>query len=433
VVKAINENGAEVIYTDEDKFSMKTKRYEYPHFKTDYAPDLLCSHNYITHLFVVKTSIMKEVGGFRSYYDGAQDYDMILRCTEKTDRIYHIPRILYHWRMHANSTAADPSSKMYCYVAGQRAIADHLKRIGIEDARVEMLQTYYGYYHAIYEVKDKPLVSIIIPNKDGRETLERCIRSLYRINAYKNIEIIVVENNSTSKDIFTYYHQLQAEHDNIQIVTWPGKTFNYSAINNYGVTFARGDYLLFLNNDTEMINPDSITEMVGHAERAWTGAVGAKLLYEDDSIQHAGLIIGLGGVANSPFLHVNKMAAGYMMRDLINVNYSAVTAACMMVRKSLFEEAGGFDEDLAVAFNDVDFCLKLRKLGKYNVFNAFSLWHHYESVSRGYEDTPEKKARLQKETDLIKEKWPDIFRNGDPYYNPSFDTVKAFELKKIKN
>ena len=432
VVKGINEHHAEIVYTDEDKFSMKTKHFEFPHFKTDYAPDLLCSHNYITHLFVVKAEIMKEVGGFRTKYDGSQDYDMILRCIELSspEKIYHLPKVVYHWRMHANSTAADPESKLYCYEAGERAIQDHLKRVGYE-ATVKMYKPFYGYYHVYYTIKDNPLVSVIIPNKDGKGTLKRCIDSLFNVNEYKNIEVIVVENNSTTSEIFDYYKEVQAAHDNVRVVTWPGKTFNYSAINNFGVKEAKGEYLLFLNNDTEMIARDSITELVGHCQLPYTGAAGAKLLYEDDTVQHAGVIIGLGGIANNAFQHIGKMEPGYMQRPLVCANYSAVTGACMMVKKELFEKVNGFDEDLAVAYNDVDLCLKLRQLGLYNVCDAFSLWHHYESISRGYEDTPQKKARLEKESEIFRNKWPEIFAKGDPYYSPNFSTDKGFELRKL--
>lgn len=433
VVKGINEHHAEIVYTDEDKFSMRTKHFEFPHFKTDYAPDLLCSHNYITHLFVVKAEIIKEVGGFRTEYDGSQDYDMILRCIELSspEKIYHLPKVVYHWRMHANSTAADPESKLYCYEAGERAISDHLKRVGY-DAEVKMYKPYYGFYHVYYTVKDNPLVSVIIPNKDGKEVLKRCVDSLFDVNEYPNIEVIIVENNSTTPEIFDYYKEVQAEHDNVRVVTWPGKTFNYSAINNFGVKEARGEYLLFLNNDTEMIAKDAITELVGHCQLPYTGAAGAKLLYENDTVQHAGVIVGLGGIANNAFQHMNKMEPGYMQRALVCTNYSAVTGACMMVKKDLFEKVSGFDEDLAVAFNDVDLCLKLRQLGLYNVCDAFSLWYHYESISRGYEDTPEKKARLEKESEIFRQKWPEIFAKGDPYYSPNFSLSKGFELRQIR-
>ena len=432
VVKVLNKDKKiDMIYSDEDKIDLNGKRY-FPHFKPDFSPDTLLSSNYICHFTVLRKKIVLEIGGFRGEYNGSQDYDMILRCIELSspEKIYHLPKVVYHWRMHANSTAADPESKLYCYEAGERAIQDHLKRVGYE-ATVKMYKPFYGYYHVYYTIKDNPLVSVIIPNKDGKETLKRCIDSLFNVNEYKNIEVIVVENNSTTSEIFDYYKEVQAAHGNVHVVTWPGRTFNYSAINNFGVKEAKGEYLLFLNNDTEMIARDSITELVGHCQLPYTGAAGAKLLYEDDTVQHAGVIIGLGGVANNAFQHIGKMEPGYMQRPLVCANYSAVTGACMMVKKELFEKVNGFDEDLAVAYNDVDLCLKLRQLGLYNVCDAFSLWHHYESISRGYEDTPEKKARLEKESEIFRNKWPEIFAKGDPYYSPNFSTDKGFELRKL--
>lgn len=430
VAKAINEQKCDILYTDEDKYADESEHFDDPNLKPDFSIDLLRSHNYITHLFVVKSEIIKGIGGFRSAFDGSQDYDLILRCIEKTDKIYHLPKILYHWRIHEGSMAEDPESKMYCYEAGKKAIEENLERSGLKGT-VEMLpKPYYGLYHTRYTVQGNPLVSVLIPNYENRDVLKRCVDSLFNINSYKNIEVIIIENNSKSKEIFDYYEQVQKEHDNVHVVTWSGGSFNFSAINNTGEKYAKGEYLLFLNNDTEMINPDSIDEMVGMCQRKEVGAVGAKLLYEDDTVQHAGVVIGFGGTAGHVFHGIHNDDTGYMMRALINTNYSAVTGACMMMPKDLFEKVGGFDEELAVAFNDIDLCLKVREENKLVVYNAFSLWHHYESISRGYDDeSPEKKARFKKESDIFRRKWKKILTEGDPFYNANFDVgYTPFEL-----
>lgn len=419
VVKVLQNQNYDLVYTDEDKFDDAKKEYVDPNFKPDFSPDLFRSHNYITHFFVAKKSIIDEIGGMRSEFDGSQDYDFMFRCIEKAKGIYHIPKILYHWRMHPLSTAQDPESKLYCYEAGKKAIEEHYKRTGV-DAKVEMMpKPLWGMYHTIYSTKGNPLVSVIIPNMNHKNLLERCINSLYQVNSYKNFEIIIVENNSTEQEIFDYYDCLKENHENIKVVTWE-KEFNYSQINNFGVQYASGDYLLFLNNDTEMIKEDSLSEMLGCCMRPEVGAVGAKLLYEDDTVQHAGVIIGFGGYAGHIFNGIDKDDYGYMVRARINCNYSAVTAACMMVKKEVFNEVHGFDEQFKVACNDVDLCLKIRKSGKLIVYNAFSLWHHYESKSRGYEDNQEKIWRFNSEVEKFQAKWPDILKDGDPYYNKNF-------------
>lgn len=420
VVKSLQEVHHDIIYTDEDKLDNKAKKFVDPNFKPDFSIDLFRSHNYITHFFVVKSEIIKGVGGFRSEFDGSQDYDLMFRCIEKSQSIYHVPKILYHWRMHSLSTAEDPESKMYCYEAGKHAIEDHYRRLGI-DAKVEMMKKpLYGMYHTIYSTKDNPLVSVIIPNKDQKETLKTCIDSLYKVNKYKNIEIIIVENNSTTQEIFDYYDQLQKDHDNIKVVKWE-KEFNYSLINNYGVTFAKGNYLLFLNNDTKMINPASISEMLGCCMREEVGIVGAKLLYEDDTIQHAGVIIGFSRYAGHIYNGLDKDDRGFMMRAVINCNYSAVTAACMMVKRECFEAVDGFSPEFVVACNDIDLCLKIRELGKLVVYNAFSLWYHYESKTRGYEDDEAKAQRFEDEKARFGERWSKILDEGDPYYNKNWN------------
>lgn len=420
IVKSLQDTHHDIIYTDEDKYNQKLERFEDPNFKPDFDLDLLLSHNYITHFFTVKTSILKEVGGFRSECDGAQDYDVILRCVAKSKSIHHIPKSLYHWRMIEGSTALDPESKMYCYEAGQKAIQDYLDSRNIK-AVVEMQpKPLYGLYHVKYAVPDS-LVSIIIPNKDHVDVLDTCIQSLYSVNQYKYFEIIIVENNSEEEKTFAYYEKIQQEHSNLKVVTYDQKGFNFSAINNFGVRFALGEYLLFLNNDTEMIKEDALSEMVSLCAREDVGIVGAKLLFEDNTIQHAGVIVGFSGYAGHIFNDIlNGKDFGYMTRDVLNGDYSAVTAACMMTKKKIFKAVGGFDEQFAIACNDIDYCLKVREVGKLVVYNAFSLWHHYESKSRGYEDGFDKVKRFDDEVSKWQKKWERILIDGDPYYNPNF-------------
>ena len=429
IVKALQEYRYDVLYTDEDKFDDSTKMYNDPNLKPDFSEDLLRSHNYITHLFIVNKKIVDEVGYYNSEFDGSQDYDYIFRCVEKANAVYHIPRILYHWRMHPESTAQNPENKMYCYDAGKRAIEAHYKRIGVE-ATVEFLpKPMYGMYHTIYSTKDNPLVSILIPNYNHKPILKTCIDSLYNVNTYKNFEIVIVENNSTEKEIFDYYEELKKQHDNIQVVTYKGE-FNYSRINNFGMKYTKGDYVLLLNNDTEVISPTALSEMVGCILRPEVGAVGAKLLYEDDTVQHAGVVIGFSGYAGHVNHGINKDDYGYMVRARINCNYSAVTAACMMVKKSVFNQVGGFDEQFVVACNDVDLCLKICKEKYLIVYNAFALWHHYESKSRGYDDASQEKMwRFNKEVEKFQTKWKDVLVHGDPYYNKNWNIkLGAFRL-----
>ncbi len=422
VVKALQEKEYDILYTDEDKISGDKKEHNDPNFKPDFSMDLFCSHNYITHFFVVKMSIIKKIGGFRAEYDGSQDYDLMFRCIEESEHIKHIPKILYHWRIHMNSVAGDPTSKMYAYEAGKKAIEDHFKRVGIE-ASVEHTGL-WGMYHVIYKTPGNPLVSIMIPNKDHIKDLNQCIQSIYKKSSYREFEIIIIENNSEKEETFDYYEKIQNKYSNLKVVTWKGK-FNYSAINNFGVQSAKGEYLLFLNNDTEMINETALEELVGVCMRNEVGAVGAKLLYEDDTVQHAGVVIGFGGYAGHVHVGIGREDYGYMVRARINCNYSAVTAACMLTKRSVFDQVGGFDEQFVVACNDVDYCLKLREIDKLIVYNAFSEWHHYESKSRGYEDTPEKMMRFENEVKKFRKKWPDILENGDPYYNPNFPVTQA--------
>ena len=429
VAKAVNENmEIEVLYSDEDKVSAGEK-FMQPHMKPDFNIDLLRTVNYICHLFVVKKTMIEKVGMLRPEFDGAQDYDFILRCVEATDRIYHIPRILYHWRFFEGSTAENPESKLYAFEAGKRAIEAHYDRVGIH---AEVMQgEFLGLYRTRYIREEDPLISILIPNKDHTDDLDRCIRSIEEKSTYHNYEYIIIENNSDQEETFAYYKKLEEENPKAHVVYWDGE-FNYSAINNYGASFAKGEYLLLLNNDVEVINAGWLEEMLGYCMREDVGIVGARLYYPDDTIQHAGVVIGFGGIAGHAFVQQKRGTTGYCHRIICAQDYSAVTAACMMVKKSVFEEVGGLTEELKVAFNDVDFCMKVRQIGKLVVYNPYAELYHYESKSRGLEDTPEKVARFNNEIKIFSDRWPEILKNGDPYYNPNL-TLKSqdFSLRKI--
>lgn len=431
-VKAMNDHpGIQVLYSDEDKMTMDGHKLFQPHFKPDYNPDLLCTVNYICHFFVVSRKVLDQVGLLRKEYDGAQDYDLIFRCVEavKEEEIYHIPKILYHWRSHEESTAENPESKAYAFDAGKRAIEAHYERTGI---RGKVLQgEFLGLYRTKFLRDYDPLISIIIPNKDHIEDLKRCMDSIEEKSTYRNYEYIIVENNSTEPETFQYYKELEASNPKAKVVYWDGE-FNFSAINNYGAAFAKGEYFLLLNNDTEIINPDCLEELLGYCMRKDVGAVGARLYYEDDTIQHAGVVIGFGGIAGHCFVLQPRGTTGYCHRIICAQDYSAVTAACMMVKRAAYEQVGGLSEELKVAFNDIDFCMKLRKEGYLIVYNPYAELYHYESKSRGLEDTPEKVARFNREIAIFEKRWPDILRDGDPYYNPNL-TLKSqdFSLKRI--
>ena len=414
--RAIEEQKAELIYTDEDKVRADLSEYFQPHFKPDYNPDLLCANNYICHLVVVKKELADRVGGLRKEFDGAQDHDFLLRITERTDRIVHIPKVLYHWRIHKASTADNPASKLYAYQAGQKAISEHLKRLGLE---AEVSQTKdFGFYRVSYPVQGTPLVSIVIPNKDEKDTLKACLESIKEKTTYPSYEIVIVENNSQTSEIFEYYKEIDGK-DGIRVVTWK-ESFNYSKINNFGFQYAEGDYVICLNNDITVITPSWIEEMLGYCQRPGTGIVGVRLYFPDDTIQHAGIIVGMGGCAGSLFVGMNRKRTGYMHKAALVQDLSAVTAACMMVKREAFEAAGGFEESLAVAFNDVDFCLKVRRAGYLVVYNPYAELYHYESKTRGLEDSPEKQRRFQSEIEYMRCHWLDILKRGDPYYNRNF-------------
>lgn len=408
-----------IIYTDEDKVSMDGRKHFQPHFKPDYNKDLLNSTNYFCHFFLVSREVLGKVGCLNSEFDGAQDYDFVLRCCEVTEEIYHIPMILYHWRAHMNSTAENPESKKYAYEAGRKALEAHYKRMGIDNAKV-VLSECLGIYRTYYLIEQEPLVSIIIPNKDHVVDLKKCLESIKKTN-YKNYEVIIVENNSVENETFNFYSELERL-DNFKVVYWKG-SFNYSAINNYGVKHAKGQYFLFLNNDTEIINRDCIHELLGVCMRPDVGVVGARLFFGDDTIQHAGVVIGLGGCAGHVFLNTPKEQVGYFARVITQQDYSAVTGACMLVKKNVFDEVGGFDPALEVAFNDIDLCLKIRTKGYLVVYNPYAELYHYESKSRGSDQTFENRKRFDQETKLFRSRWHKILENGDPYYNCNLSVV----------
>ena len=370
VADRICKTGAEIVYTDEDKVTSDLSERYQPNFKPDFNLDLLRSNNYICHLLVVKKTLVQEVGGQKKEFDGAQDHEFLFRCIEKAKGIEHIPKVLYHWRVHKASTADNPLSKKYAYDAGKRAVTEHIRRCGEEES------------------------------------------------TYRNYEIIIVENNSTGQEIFDYYKEIDGR-DGIRVVYWKSG-FNYSALNNFGFTFAKGDYILCLNNDVTVITPDWLERMIGQCQRKEVGIVGVKLYYPDDTIQHAGVIIGIGGVAGAMFVGMARERSGYLRKAILQQDLSAVTAACMMVDRKAWEGAGGFNEDLAVAFNDIDFCLKVRREGYLVVYEPNVELYHYESKSRGYEDTPEKQKRFLSEINYMKAHWSEILTKGDPYYNENF-------------
>lgn len=418
--KAINEREADFLYCDEVTFNKgDIDHMLVAHFKPDFAIDNLRSNNYICHFTCFKRTLLDGMELFRREYDGSQDHDMVLRLTAKADHIVHVPKILYYWRSHPGSVAEDLSVKSYAVDSAIRAIEDHLRGSGLEFDEVSSVKGVLTHYHIKYKIKGDPKVSLIIPNMNHLEDLKRCIDSVLDKTSYGNFEIIVAENNSDSTDIFNYYDEINRD-SRIHVVYYKGE-FNYSAVNNFAANEAKGDFLLLLNNDCEVISPDWIQEMLMFAQREDVGAVGAKLYYPDGTIQHAGVILGLGPdrVAGHIFYQMPGDAWGYMGRMTYAQNLSAVTGAALMVSKEHFNEVGGLDETFKVGLNDVDFCLKLRDKGYVNVWTPFARLTHYESRSRGLDTSPEKAARFAKEVAAFKDKWGAVLASGDPYYNPN--------------
>lgn len=430
-VKAINEKGADYIYCDETTFkSGDINKMLTMHFKPDYAIDNLRANNYICHFSVFARELLDGTELFRSRFDGSQDHDMILRLTDRARCVVHVPKLLYYWRSHPGSTAAGIEAKPYAIESAKGAVADHLRRHGFEHFQITSTRAFETIFKIRYQIIGSPLISIIIANKDHVEDLKRCVSSIFEKSTYENFEIIIVENGSTQKSIFDYYEEL-SENSKIKIVTYEGD-FNYSAVNNLGVKHAAGDYILLLNNDTQVITVNWIEELLMYAQREDVGAVGAKLYYGDKTIQHAGVVLALGAHRTAGHSHYKQHRdnLGYMGRLCYAQNVSAVTGACLLVKKTLFDQVGGLEEDFAISLNDVDFCLKLRQKGYLNVFTPFAELYHFESISRGLDDRGEKAKRYERESSDFRKKWQEVLDAGDPYYNPNFSLDRSdFALK----
>jgi len=462
-VKAINEQNADYLYCDETTFkdgsvdNMITL-----HFKPDYAIDNLRANNYICHFSCFKKELLDGMELFRKQFDGSQDHDMILRLTDKAQNVVHVPKLLYYWRSHAGSVASDISAKSYAIEAARGAVADHLRSHGYKHFKITGTRAFETIFKVSYEILGNPKISIVIANKDHVEDLRRCITSIHEKSTYDNYEIIVVENNSETDEIFEYYKELtdgkfdrdkvlaerkaaqvinpphtgttfySSENGRIKIVCYKGG-FNYSAINNLGAEFADGEYLLLLNNDTQVITVNWMEELLMYAQRKDVGAVGGKLYYGNKTIQHAGVVLGLGAHRTAGHTHYGQSREnlGYMGRLCYTQNVSAVTGACLMVKKHLFIEVGGLDTGFEISLNDVDFCLKLRKKGYLNVFTPFAELYHFESISRGLDDQGEKAQRYNKESERFREKWKEVLEKGDPYYNVNFSLDRSdYSLKQ---
>lgn len=416
VVDTINKHPTcKMIYSDEDKIDELGKRSE-PNFKCDWNPDLFYSQNMFSHLGVYHSSLIKMIGGFREGFEGAQDYDLALRCTEhiSPDKIHHIPRVLYHWRIHAESTAHTTEAKPYAMLAGERALNEHLQRINI-NAKAELIGFGYRVRYALPE--SLPLVSLIIPTHNAHKLLKQCVDSILKKTTYSNYEILIVDNNSDDPDSLHYLRKLESE-PKIRVIR-DSKPFNYSALNNAAVKLANGEIIGLVNNDVEVISPEWLSEMVSHALRPEVAAVGAKLWYGDDTIQHAGIILGIHGIAGHAHRFTSRQDNGYCARASLIQSFSAVTGACLVVRKSIYESLGGLNEtELQIACNDVDFCLRVREAGYRNIWTPYAELYHHESSTRGFDDTPEKVARSAKEIAYMQQRWGNLLLK-DPAYNPN--------------
>ena len=464
-VKAINEQGADYLYCDETTFKSGDINHMLTmHFKPDFAPDNLRANNYICHFSVFKRTLLDGNELFRTKYDGSQDHDMILRLTDNAKKIVHVPRLMYYWRCHSGSVASGIEAKPYAIEAAKGAVAEHLRKHGYDHFKIESTRAFETIFRIRYQIIGTPKISIVIANKDHADDLRRCITSIVEKSTYDNYEIVIVENNSTTKEIRDYYSELlgfdydtalaeclasaeenktvcEGENSDLGVITAEAEglagfkvklvifkgTFNYSAVNNLGVKYASGEYILLLNNDTEVITVNWMEELLMYAQREDVGAVGAKLYYGDRTIQHAGVVIGLGAHRTAGHTHYkqHRQNLGYMGRLCYAQNVTAVTGACLLVKKSLYEEVGGLDEGFAVSLNDVDFCLKLREKGLLNVFTPFAELYHYESVSRGLDDNGEKAERYNRESAAFRDKWKKQLEAGDPYYNPNFSLDRS--------
>lgn len=447
-VKVINEQGADYIYCDETTFKGNDINHMLTmHFKPDYAIDNLRANNYICHFSVFARELLDGTELFRSKFDGSQDHDMILRLTDRAKKVVHVPKLLYYWRSHSGSVASGIDAKPYAVQAAKGAVADHLKRHGYEHFQITSTRAFETIFKIRYSIIGNPKISIVIANKDHVKDLKRCITSIIEKSTYENYEIVVVENNSTSKEIFDYYKELE-DVEQVKVVTCEPKAdaakesagegdaakpdFNYSAVNNFGVAHTTGDYILLLNNDTQVITVNWMEELLMYAQREDVGAVGGKLYYENKTIQHAGVVLALGAHRTAGHSHYgqHRENLGYMGRLCYAQNVSAVTGACLLVKKSLFEEVGGLDEGFAISLNDVDFCLKLREKGLLNVFTPFAELYHFESISRGLDVQGEKAERYNKESEKFRTRWKEVLEAGDPYYNINFSLDRSdFALK----
>ncbi|MDO4333727.1 MAG: glycosyltransferase family 2 protein [Eubacteriales bacterium] len=430
-VKAINEKDADYIYCDEATFKNgDINKMITMHFKPDYAIDNLRANNYICHFSVFSRKLLDGTELFRTKFDGSQDHDMILRLTDRAERIVHVPKLLYYWRSHAGSVAANINAKPYAIESARGAVADHLRKHGFDHFTITSTRAFETIFKISYEIIGEPKISIVIANKDHVEDLRRCVTSIFEKSTWENYEIVIVENNSESKEIFAYYEELK-NNPRIKIVTYEG-AFNYSKVNNLGVKEATGEYILLLNNDTQVITVNWMEELLMYAQRPDVGAVGGKLYYADKTIQHAGVVIGLGAHRTAGHVHYKQKREnlGYMGRLCYAQNMTAVTGACLMVKKAAYEEVGGLDESFAISLNDVDLCLKLRKAGYLNVFTPFAELYHFESISRGLDDQGEKAKRYEDESARFREKWKQELEAGDPYFNPNFSLDKPdFSLR----
>ncbi len=430
-VKVINEQGADYIYCDETTFKNNNiDKMITLHFKPDFAIDNLRANNYICHFSCFKRELLNGMELFRTKYDGSQDHDMILRLTDKAHRIVHVPKLLYYWRSHSGSVASDIGAKSYAIEAAVGAVSDHLRTHGFKDFEITSTRAFETIFKIKYELLGHPKVSIVIPNKDHVDDLRRCLDSIFTRTTYDNYEVIIVENNSETMEIEEYYKSLKK--DNIKVIRYIG-AFNYSRIVNYGAEYADGQYLLLLNNDTQVITPTWLEEMLMYAQRKDVGAVGAKLLYPDRTIQHAGVVIGLGAHRTAGHTHYGKSYdnLGYMGRLCYAQDVTAVTGACLLVKKYLYAKLGGLDDHFAVSLNDVDFCLRLRKRGYLNVFTPFAELYHFESASRGSDKSGTNAERYERESELFREKWKEELKKGDPYYNPNFSLDRSDYSVKI--
>ncbi len=410
----------DMCYTDEDQISDDGKVYSEPAFKSDFNIDLLRAVNYIGHLLLIRQDVVQKAGRWNPAYQSDASYDYALRAAETASHIGHLPRVACHVREKAGRTSD----------AGVRILNAHYARIGLPaDAKPAGIPR---IYRTAYHWKEQPLVSINIPNKDHIDDLDTCVQSVLSKCTYPNYEIVIIENNSVQESTFAYYEKLQEQDDRIRVIYWK-EAFNYSKITNFGVSQSDGEYILLLNNDTEVISPDFMEEMLGYCMRDDVGICGARLFYFDDTIQHAGVIVGLGGICGEGFQGFEKENGGYQNRIFCPQDYSAVTAACLMTKKSVFEQVGGMDADFQIAYNDIDYCLKVRRSGKLVVYNPFAMLHHYEYKSRGTENTAEKLARYNREVDLFTSRWADIISAGDPYYNPNLTRrYQDFSLRRIE-